>query len=375
VPGESAITAFLFFRLCSAGWAGSDSVLVAYALDPVMEKSIAFDDGKTSGVWQTWGQSNLQHILLTVASHGRSRSSRGFESEQDALMKVRAAYGSRGIYFLLEICDDRFGFRELEPRCEQFTWLEWRNDGVDLFLDALPPEVLFKDTSENFFLPGIHFSRSSALYQYRVSGEEPAGWMYSTRYNPGHSRRTGIRLVGDSGDSTYFVRRRISATIEGTAGGSAGCERILLDSLCRALEWFVPYSLVGNGIPAPAVDKGGAIAVNFCYSDMDDRCSDGFDDLKWRRDDPWAPEGAWGTLVFGPRLAGITTTFSGVQGAWHAGAQAAVETTVITETYTAAGAPLPGPRADGNDTTAVGIVVTREKTPSRRVFLRTRWRE
>lgn len=247
-----------------------------------------------------WNNNKFQTIVLTTAKNGTNRSYEGFKSVFDAQLSLKAAYGDSGLYILSSIEDDTFGVDYSSyPGCQSFEWLGWKADGVLLCFDTLSPNQLMSDPRRNFPMEGMWLSRSHVTYQINLVDSGDQSFLYQTSFNPQWDSLNGINLIGRPGEKTMFVRKWTPLQSLSKSDPDLIIRHFFIDSIHRAIEWRIPYRMVGTGIKRPASWKK-EIACNFGYYDMEGPCTNAADELFWMKNDYEYPGRCFGRLVFGP---------------------------------------------------------------------------
>ncbi len=255
----------------------------AAALSPVDEKKFRFGDDRISEVWASLAD---RAPTLVLSPDGDKVEATAFAAGgADATVRVRAAHGKAGLYFLFELQDD------VATDATDNDDLNGQ-DAVALLLTSRPPAALWAGPrGESFVNAGWSITLDTAEIQspfgaaktprhVRFGWSDPWEWKAVVLPRAALAKKRGIRID-------------VSAPQK-----------------ARVQEWFVPWSAVGmGGVSAPPT-PGTTLAFSLGFNDQDpDGTPQGArrsERLRLRGKSPWAldsqkgPNEAWGELVLLP---------------------------------------------------------------------------
>lgn len=277
-----------------------DSMLIAYGLSPEQEKSFSSNDSKPSEFWSAYTD-QMDIIQLTPRNNSKTDAAFNPVLSHDCNMKVKAAYGSAGIYLLFEINDDNhvaWPNRLTGTENQQF----YSNfDVVDVMIDGRPVKSI--SAAENaWMIMTRSFGITSTTRQYQVAcgtPDEPAKGFIRTIPSPWDMNPEYIDFV--------------------EAGNTLGIEieRFQTGYYNKVQEWFIPWSEINPAFKSEP-SAGTRVAFSAGFNDRDEgehfppgvTSSGGSvkasNSLRWiNRSDPWGSGKApfnWGEIVLGPML-------------------------------------------------------------------------
>lgn len=258
--------------------------LEAAALTSAEERGLRFGDGRVSPLWERLGERAA--TLALVPSHDRT-SDASFSDDADATLRVRAAHGSAGVYFLFELDDDDAAEASSSDELN-------RQDAVALLLSSRSPEALWAIPGGQVFVnAGWSVALDAMELQSAFGGKRPPthariGWA-----DPWEWRAVTVPYAD-------LVRRR-GVKID-----------VVRDGGRRAQEWFVPWRAVGRDGLAHHPGPGSSLAFSVGFNDQDPqrpvegRSVAAFDRLRLGGKSPWytgwlaGPNDTWGALILSP---------------------------------------------------------------------------
>ncbi len=279
----------------------------AYELTTALEDSFDITDGQMSRFWYAWVNEDLalEKAVLNYEdhfSHGTNAS-----SPSDVTVNFRFAYGTAGVYMLMEVRDDNWVGEEIQP--------EYQNDAVEFFAETHSAQELYQDQT---LMPCIddlttphQLTQSYFQVQVRFGGSQQIDEMSLNWWKPNHAPANCE--PGNTGDGLVQYNRDVTfADAEGQYGIKV--EILQTSDAWRRQEWLIPWSIWGgpngglSGVPAT-----NRVAIAFGYNDYDIGQGDEATSLRWRKADPYShSEGdnpvsydAWGDLVFSEGLQTI----------------------------------------------------------------------
>lgn len=277
-----------------------DSFLVAYGLPASLENQFSADDNKLSEFWDLYDE-EYDYINLTQRRNGASGAEFNFVLTHDCNMKVKAAYGGKGIYLLFIINDDNdvaWPNEYVGTEKEQF-YLNF--DAVDALFDSRSVKEISEDEDRSTFIYrsfGLTFTTKQYQVACGTEKERPSGFK---------------RAIPDPWDfyGSYYTFQQAREQF-GTE-----IENVKLTPFYKAQEWFIPWSEYGGGLKAEP-ESGSHLAFTAGFNDRDKgehfppgvTSSGGSvkasNALRWiDKTDPWGennPPYAWGEIIIGPML-------------------------------------------------------------------------
>lgn len=282
----------------------TDSLLVAYGLAPEQEAQFSSTDGIISAFWKSFDE-NKDCISLTQRINATRNAVFSPVITNDCNLTARAAYGSDGIYLLIEINDDNDVFWPNEFAGTPNEQFYSNFDVVDMLIDSRSiDEICMPGATDHFISKS--FGLTSSTRQYQVACGTP------------NVKSLGFhRSMADPWDfnAVYFTfedaRKQLGLEIE----------NIKTDYYHKCQEWFIPWSEVGGGVPREPV-SGTKIGFSIGFNDRDEgehfppgvTSSGGSvkasNALRWvNKSDPWnagplngQPPYNWGEIELGPSL-------------------------------------------------------------------------
>jgi hypothetical protein len=278
----------------------NDSILVVYGLTGAEESEFSASDNKISSFWDKIDGSK-DYLLLTARMNAIEGSAFNGVKSNDCNMKIKAAYGSAGVYLLFEINDDNhvpWPNRFAGTENQQF-YLNY--DAVDMMIDSRSVENISRvENADMFFTRSYGITTTSKQYQVACgTAKEKAEGFVRTRPDP-----------WDMNPVYYtFPEAKSLFGIE--------IENLQTGYFDKDQEWFIPWSEYGVGLTGePAT--GTHLSFTAGFNDRDDgehfppgvtssggsiRASNS---LRWiNKSDPWnsgKPPYNWGEIVLGPLL-------------------------------------------------------------------------
>ncbi len=278
----------------------NDSVLVAYGLTAEQEKQFSANDHKLSDFWKLTDD-RKDFIMMTARQNGTDGAQFNPVLTNDCALKVRAAYGSDGVYLLFEITDDS---DEAWPNAftgtenEQF-YLDF--DAVDAMMDSRSIADISDQKNAGMFVDRS-FGMTFTTKQYQVAcgteKERPMGFRRSLS-EPWDFNSTFVSF--QDAKSEFGVQ----------------LENVRVDYYEKAQEWFIPWSEYGGGLPSePKAGTRIAFSAGFNDRDAGEHFPPGMtssggsvkasDAMRWiGKTDPWGmskPPYGWGEIELGEML-------------------------------------------------------------------------
>jgi hypothetical protein len=236
-------------------------VVKAYLLTAAEENCFSRTDGPGSFFWTAWDQ-NSQLDKATVLSI-QANLARGLvpDDVNDCKVTIKAAYGERGAYLLIELMDNVW--------MGVISGTDYINDAVEVFTEKhsssylYSHQTLFKDINisqltETYMQLQICFGgvdqleRFSYNYYYpAVTGSPLTQPMDFVVYNR--------NIIFDEADQTYGMKIEVLPTVSG-------------EENIRREEWLIPWSVWGGPNDPPLSAKpavGAKLAFTFGYNDKD----------------------------------------------------------------------------------------------------------
>jgi len=278
----------------------TDSILVAYGLTAEMEKQFSSMDNKVSDFWNLIDEKK-DFIDQTAKKNATQGANFNGVLTHDCNMKVKAAYGSDGLYLLFEVNDDNDvaypnSFTGTEN--EQF-YLNF--DVIDILIDNRTPENIGKPENAD-----LRVSRENGLSlttrQYQVA--------CGTKKEPVKGFKRSFAEPWDFNSTFYtFDEARMQLGLE--------IENVKIDFYNKAQEVFIPWSEYGAGF---ASEPEALTRMSFTagYNDRDEgehfppgKSSSGSfvnasNSIRWiDKKDPWSVSKfpfSWGEIELGDML-------------------------------------------------------------------------
>lgn len=269
-----------------------DYRLIAYRLTDQEESSFSTQDKKLSPFWGTWETKMLDAADLRPATHTVERFGQ-FSGDDDANMRITAAWGTQGLYFLFEVEDDDW----LNYVSTASDWYAY--DVVDIFIDKQSSGSIWQAAPSGFVHPDYHSITMTALQLSVGFGDTQIPYLFKhSQYDPA---------------ALDIVRKDISFTQAASALGGMAFEISRLDTTTKAQEWFIPWSQVGDGGLDKTPAEGMLLAFAGGYNDRDSVDMNLRHRVRWKnRADPYtrdpltgAPVDGWGDLQLGPYMAEV----------------------------------------------------------------------
>jgi hypothetical protein len=299
---SSVISLFLFSFLIIPGSIfatepdPADAVLIAYELTEQQETDFNNKDGSLSGFWSAWDRDNAGKLDLVKempSTHGSGIKPAGPEDvcygqcgctypgfsdgEDDAQLHVKAAYGTNGIYLLIEAVDDLFvglvatgaGYQDMSENIATETSAYkaahlWMNDCFDMCLDIYSAEDLTTHYIPNTY---DYLTYSTYQYQFRFGSDQPASTIRINYVDP-----TWKECVGSNCWSIIFGNFSMA---EAEEKYKVKIETVNIGEHSKAQEWLIPWSSYAAGVSKPAV--GAKLAITLQYNDIDAMDGEGAD--------------------------------------------------------------------------------------------------
>jgi hypothetical protein len=288
----AAAFAVLFSYSFAAEYDPADAVLVAYELTPDEEGMYSNTDGALSNFWSAWDkdtQNKLDYVHELPSTHGSGIAGAGpddvcygvcgctypgFTSgEDDAQLFVKAAWGEKGMYMLVEAVDDIFvglvatgGDAQIMSETmpgETSAYIDagsWMNDCFDMFLDIYPSDQLSPHIMANTL---DYLTYTTYQYQYRFGSNEPASLIRINYVDP---------TWKECNPDCWSLLFNKYAVTEAEQLYQIKIETVFENEGKKTQEWLIPWKSVAAGIPKPTI--GARTAVTFQYNDMDAMAAD-----------------------------------------------------------------------------------------------------
>ncbi|GAH05164.1 unnamed protein product, partial [marine sediment metagenome] len=209
-------------------------------------------DDKVSGFWELIDGSK-DFISLSARRNATQGTAFNFVLTHDCNMRVKAAYGTDGLYLLFEINDDNDVAwpNSLVGTENQQFYMNF--DAVDFLMDSRSTaEIADPANREMFITRSFGFTSTSKQYQVAcgTGKERPTGFMRSTP---------------DPWDmhAVYYTFEEAATQL------GLQIENIKTDYFNKAQEWFIPWSEYGGGLSGePAA--GTKLAFSGGFNDRDE---------------------------------------------------------------------------------------------------------
>jgi hypothetical protein len=330
----------------------SDKVLVAYKLSPGQEAQFT-RDGQVSPFWSQWDLRNrgdsvrLDYMELNVMHNAWVTGQGAFSGPQDAELKVRAAYGTAGLYLFFEIRDDNwvlgdyqgtdmlefFTYRQSSQRirdCDPYDLQSWCYGYLQCWGTFQPYYVWYRAPLPDSSIP----SRVAMSYF------DGAAWFT------------------DTVDTT-----RMRTSYGGIAGDAVG-----YDECTKLQEWFIPWLWLSNdGDLSSMPPESAMLAFIAGYDDVDsgENTPGSSTRLRWKEKDPVSscsdmtpPHDycdSWGDILLGPALGESSAIRPSTRLAGHAAnAKRGISSTVW---YDLAGRRIQACHVPGIPAHGIGVIV------------------
>lgn len=282
----------------------SDSLLTAYGLTPEQEAQFSSADGVISAFWKAFDQ-DKDCISLTQRNNATRDAAFNPVITHDCNLKTWAAYGSDGIYLLVEINDDNDvpWPNELAGTPNEQFYSNF--DVVDMMLDSRSVDEICRPGSTDHFI-SKSFGLTSSTRQYQVACGTPAEkslgfhrsmaepWDINAVYYTFENARKQLGLEIENIKTTYYFKYQ---------------------------EWFIPWSEVGSGFAGePLSGTRMGLSIGFNDRDQGEHFPPGVtssggsvkasNSIRWiNKSDSWnagpmygKPPYNWGEIVLGPLL-------------------------------------------------------------------------
>jgi hypothetical protein len=182
----------------------------------------------------------------------------GFDSaDTDAQLWVRAAWGTKGVYLLVECLDDSYLDPPLCRHCGECRWNDpdfYKFDAVELCFDIMNSE----EQKSHFVCDSTQQTLSYVKLQCPFGGYTPA-------HVCGVNRPDSSRLAYCP-DSLLSYRPLAIEAVKDSSGVSI---EILHFGQRRIQEWLVPWEKIGAGVEPIQTPGDRKIAFQVSYSDRD----------------------------------------------------------------------------------------------------------
>lgn len=244
-----------------------DANLCVYAQN---DAPVSIRDGAASAFWANWsGKDYIEMIAPADCYPDRC----GFVGTDDAVITIKAAASSKGLYMLSEVRDN--------------TWVDrasaddWGADAIDFFFDAMDANAIWTCTG---CLIGLYDSKLTyTTQQFQV-------WMGASAPPPG----CRMAFYDDnlwSWQSLGLDWNQLSLLY------NVDIDVITVDANRKAQEWFFPWVNFGKGLAVGAALDGMKLAFSGGYNDKDGDNTNP-DCLRWLGKDPWIGDvNYWGDFV------------------------------------------------------------------------------
>jgi len=230
-------------------------------------------DNLRSCFWLAWeipGANRLDSAMVTGDSANTAWGP--VETPQNATIKIKLAWGLRGLYVLFEVIDD--------------TWIgyvspnDYQYDAVELFLDPHSGQELYGANTPLF--PNINISqltRSYSYFQVRIGGNEPAERLAISQWNP--------NVDSSCAQPSQCVLYYEDPTIAGVdLEWGLKIESIPPrgnETNIRRQEWMIPWGIYGSPPGKDSIPAiGDKLAMCFGYNDLDSASEPSASAIRWR---------------------------------------------------------------------------------------------
>ena len=244
---------FLFINLLHAS--SFDIVDNKFRIYPLNDQQLAqfsTHDNLISPFWSNWdNNSSLDYISMSSAQlqYARNSGSCPFTPNiNDAILKAKGCYNSKGVYFYFEAVDNSWR-----------SYQGWWTDVIDVYIDTLPLNLM-ADKSYWFNPTQWALTKSSRHFQL------PVGDAVITLFN--------MRLY----DELAYSITDHALTNDDNAHDSLSIEVVSINSNTRKMEAFIPWSQWGF---SRSPIEGQKMAFTIKYNDEDIDRTDCVSSLTW----------------------------------------------------------------------------------------------
>jgi len=235
-------------------------------------------DGAVSDFWSNWsGKDYIEMIAPSDCYPGRC----GFVGTDDAVITIKAAATSEGLYMLSEVKDNTW--------VDKASAEDWGADAIDFYFDAMDANAIWTCTG---CLIGLYDSKLTyTTQQFQV-------WMGAS------APPTGCRMAYY--DENLWSWQTIGLDwVQLSVLHGIDIDIISIDATRKAQEWFFPWSKFGKGLAQGTMLDGLKLAFSGGYNDKDGDNTDP-DCLRWLGKDPWAGDANyWGDFVIQPGVGSV----------------------------------------------------------------------
>lgn len=248
---------------------------------PVSDPPSSIKDGAPSAFWSEWSG---RDFIEMVAPDDCYPQRCGFIGSDDAIITIKAAATSSGLYMLSEVSDN--------------TWVDradandWGADAIDFYFDAMSADDIWNCSDCTI---GLYDSKLTyTTQQFQV-------WMGSS------SPPSGCRL-GYYDDNLWSWQTVGLDWAQLSVLYGIDIDIIQIDAVKKAQEWYFPWSKFAKGLPEGTQLNGLRLAFSGGYNDKDGDNTNP-DCLRWLGKDPWAGDiNYWGDFVLQSGIGGVPVT-------------------------------------------------------------------
>jgi len=236
--------------------------LKAYHLSAAQETQFSNADNRRSCFWLAWELPSATRLDSAQAVGGADNTAWGpVETPEDETVKLKAAWGTAGLYILYEVIDDGWiGY--VSP-------IDYENDAVELFLDPHSAQALYGAGTPYFTAVDIsQLTETYDQFQIRFGGNEPVEQFSLNWWNP------SVVGTGCTQPPQCVLYQRNLTFPEADLTWGMKIEIIPPrgdETNIRRQEWMIPWGLYGSPPgkgTAPA--ENDRLAMCFGYNDRDD---------------------------------------------------------------------------------------------------------
>lgn len=247
---------------------------------PVTGAPANVQDGVVSSFWSDWaGKDYIEMIAPNDCYPDRC----GFIGTDDAVITIKAAATSVGLYMLSEVHDN--------------TWVDrasaddWGADAIDFYFDAMDANAIWTCTG---CLIGLYDSKLTyTTQQFQV-------WMGASA-PPAGCRMAYYDEILWSWQTVGLDWLQLSTLY------NIDIDVITIDASRKAQEWFFPWVHFGKGLAIGTQLDGMKLAFSGGYNDKDGDNTDPHC-LRWLGKDPWSGDANyWGDFVLQPGIGNVDT--------------------------------------------------------------------
>ncbi len=250
--------AFSTFGQCDDPY---DANLCVY---PTTEAAISFArDGAASSFWSTWGSNDYVEM---IAPDDCYPDRCGFVGTDDAILTIKAAATSVGLYLLSTVTDN--------------TWVDradaedWGADAIDFYFDKDDANTIWTCTGCLIGLYDSKLTYNTQQFQVWMGAAAPPAGCRLAYYDDNLWSWQTLGLDWNQLALLYNIEIDVVTT-------GLGANQ-------KAQEWFFPWVTIGKGaIAAGTILDGMKLAFSGGYNDKDGDNTNP-DCLRWLGKDPWS---------------------------------------------------------------------------------------